>query len=121
MFPIRAKLSEHRHKYLYALVLLLGFLLPAVPIVAAFTVAGGYQVSRFPPLFCVARDPPLIYYSLVMPMNVLIAIGVTMLTLIFWVVRRVSNIELVFHTGKYWKRQRHGNKAKLSCIVVLYV
>ena len=33
----------------------------------------------------------------------LIAIGVTMLTLIFWVVRRVSNTELVLFVQSYWK------------------
>ena len=55
----------------------------------------GYGFSRFPPIICIGTDSDSVFYSLVLPLIILLAIGITIIILLFWFVHKVSKM----HSG----------------------
>ena len=66
---------------------IVGLVLPTLSVIVTFTAGNpstrGFGQMRFPPILCTSlqRDPKL--YSLVLPINILLAIGVPLLIIIF--------------------------------------
>ena len=52
----------------------------------------GYTNARFPPLVCVGSDRDAVFYSTVLPLDLALAIGCTMLLIIFLQVHRVRTL-----------------------------
>ena len=49
----------------------------------------GYSNSRFPPILCTGSDKEALFYSAVLPVNLILATGCTMLLIVFLQVHRV--------------------------------
>ena len=105
--------AARRDKYIHILCLLIGFLLPLVPIVTTmakfavdvessesprsknvtFASGGmGFGVAHFPPVYCFGVDRGATFYSFILLHDGIVAVGTTILILIFWSIHKVSNI-----------------------------
>jgi len=94
-FPFHARSFEtaHRLKYIHITMVIVGLVLPTLPIIVAFTAGNsstrGFGLTRFPPILCTSLQRDSTFYSLVLPINLLIAIGVPLLIIIFWIIHKV--------------------------------
>ena len=90
-FPFHSRYFEkiHRTRYIHATCLILGLVLPAIP-VAVISVNGGFIITRFPPIACVGKDADSTFYSVVLPLILLYGVGTSFLLVILWRIRRVS-------------------------------
>ena len=83
MFPFhKRKLDvEGRTKYIYSTMILLGLIVPCVPVAVAFG-TGGFVATNvnFP---CFGRDRRATVYSFVIAQSVLIATGISLLIIVF--------------------------------------
>ena len=99
-FPFRAQSLQAagRVKYIHITMVIVGLVLPTLPVVVAFTAgnpdARGFGLVRFPTFICTSlqRDPT--FYSLVLPVNILAAIGVPLLIIIFWIIHKVHTCQV---------------------------
>ena len=112
-FPFHARSFEvaHKIKYIHIICVLIGLLLPLVPIVISmakfamdinsneflrsknitFASGGlGYGQIRFPPVLCYGTDRNSVFYSLILLVNIILATGITFLILLFWLIHKVS-------------------------------
>ena len=94
-FPFHARSfkTTGRIKYIHITMVIVGLVLPTLPVVVAFTPGNpntsGFGLTRFPPILCTSlqRDPS--FYSLVLPINILLAIGVPLVIIVFWTIHKV--------------------------------
>ena len=112
-FPLHARSFDktRKTKYLHLICIMAGLLLPLAPVIAAmvdFTlelesntllqsrnvtfISGGlgYRQVRFPPVLCGGRNSDAVYYSSILPINVMVIIGLTELVFVFRLVYKVS-------------------------------
>jgi len=95
-FPFHARSFEtaHRVKYIHIAMVIVGLVLPTLPVIVAFTAGNpssrGFGLTRFPPILCTSLQSDPTFYSLVLPINVLLAIGVPLLIIIFWIIYKVQ-------------------------------
>lgn len=114
-FPLDAKTREAKKqiKYIHLGFGLVGLLVPIIPVITVIArfakenpgtdlVSGGlgFNIPRFPPLPCNAGDVDIIFYTSVLPSIVILAIGLTLILLIFWLLHRVSS-KLYFRGAMY--------------------
>ena len=52
----------------------------------------GYGLTRFPALLCTGTNKNVVFYSLVLPIDLALAVGCTLLLVIFWSVRKVTRV-----------------------------
>ena len=105
-FPFHSRSFQmaHRTKYVHIAAVVLCILVPFVPIVATMSQYGhgrssveaatgglGFGITRFPPLLCTGRHADTTFYSLILPILVILMIGMTILLFIFWIIHRVSH------------------------------
>ena len=114
-------------KYIHITCVIAGILLPLLPIITSmakfamdirkqnekstsqikndlFLSGGlGFTTSRFPSILCAGRDQDVIFYTVVLPINIILASGCTILINIFWSVHKVSlliiNVKINSMTG----------------------
>ena len=94
-FPFRARSfkTTGRIKYIHIAMVIVGLVLPTLPVIVTFTAGNpstrGFGLMRFPPILCTSwqRDPT--FYSLVLPINILLAIGVPLVIIVFWTIHKV--------------------------------
>lgn len=109
-FPFNARIRETRKqiKYIHATCVLIGVLVPLIPIITlmssfaekvnsdstidtTFLNGGlGFVTVRFPPLPCNGNNKVIIFYTNILPSDILLAIGITFIILIYWLVHKVS-------------------------------
>jgi len=110
VFPLHAivfKKSRNK-KFIHGTFVTIGVTLPLVPILTSvihsavefhknpnnltsFWSGGlGYGFIRFPPILCYERDRDILFYSFTLPIDVMVAIGCSMLLTIVWSLHRVS-------------------------------
>ena len=108
-FPFHSRSFEvtHRIKYIHIVCIIVGFLFPLVPIVTSmadfavdlkssnssqsFVDGGmGFTITRFPPILCTGSDRDAVFYSVVFPINLALAIGCTLLICTLWTIHKVS-------------------------------
>ena len=109
-FPFHSRSFQmaHRVKYIHIAAVALGILVPFIPIIAtmsqyahkrssveAATGGLGFGITRFPPLLCTGRHADTTFYSLILPLLVILMIGMTILLIIFWIIHRVSQYIIV--------------------------
>ena len=93
----------HRVKYIHITAVVVGILVPFVPIIATMSQYGqsrsaaeaakgglGFGITRFPPLLCTGRHGDTTFYSLILPILIILMVGITILMIIFWIIHRVS-------------------------------
>ena len=68
--------------YLHISIVLLSFIIPAVSLVVGFE-TGGYSMPRFPPTTCVAVNPDVTFYSFILPITIIIALGGSLVVYMF--------------------------------------
>ena len=115
VFPFHARTMSSKIKCIHITCVILGVLLPFVPIISSMAkfamdpsntfgnssnprsrsdlfISGGmgFKPTRFPTIVCTGSDPDVIFYSLLVPINVVLACGCTMIIIIFWSIHRVS-------------------------------
>ena len=83
----------------------MGIVLPVVPVVIMFE-TGGFSLSKFPPILCLAAEADAIFYSLILPIIILVQCGISLLILIFWIIHKVL---LVFSSVLYITRHIPSN------------
>ena len=84
---------------------LAGLLIPLVPVIALMSgyavrikssgesfISGGLGFTnvRFPPQPCNGNNKAIVFYSIILPTNLLLAIGITLTILILWIIHKVS-------------------------------
>ncbi len=90
-FPlhIRSFGKTHWLKFVHISCVTLALLAPWIPVIAAFA-TGGFTNASFPPQLCTGRDSEAAFYSLMVPIMVIMQIGVSLLIVIFWTLHKVS-------------------------------
>ena len=88
--------AEGKNKYIYSTMVLLGLILPCVPVAVTFGI-GGFVVRdvQFPPIICLARDRGTTVYSLGIAESVLIATGISLLIIVFRKAVKVHAVSIV--------------------------
>ena len=110
-FHARSYQMAHKIKYIHISCVIAGLLLPFVPIVTTladfavdiqtnaplqqrnitFLSGGlGYRQIRFPAILCSGINSDAVYYTSILPINLIVIVGLTELILLFWTVHRVS-------------------------------
>ncbi len=104
VFPYRTRALRISKKltYIHVACILVGLILPVVPVIAVMShnaveaksgamLQGrlGFGFAYFPPYLCLGIDGDVTFYSLILPNIILIQIGVTMLILTIWYVHKV--------------------------------
>lgn len=104
-FPFHSRSFQmaHRTKYVHIAAVALSILVPFIPIVATMSQYGhkrspieattgglGFGITRFPPLLCTGRHSDTTFYSLILPILVILMVGMTVLLIIFVIIHRVS-------------------------------
>ena len=130
VFPLHAiSLNKSRNKkFLHGIFVTIGLTLPAVPILTSlvhsavkfhetpsnlttFASSGlGYGFTRFPPILCYERDREVLFYSFTLPIDIMVALGCSMLLTIVWFLHRVSydiNIIVCSIILSLFPNQRH--------------
>ena len=105
-------MRSHKLKHVYIACIVAGLSSPLVPVIAAmadfsvrvktdpvltsrnvtFLSGGlGYANIRFPPTnLCSSSSGDVVYYSLALPINIVVIVGVMELILMFWKMHKVS-------------------------------
>ena len=113
VFPFHARsYSEVKLRFIHVTCVAFGLLLPLCPIIATmadfaedirkqpensplrlmFLSGGlGFRSTRFPALLCTGTNPDVVFYTLVLAGDLILAIGCTMLLVMFWSVHRIKN------------------------------
>ena len=68
--------------------------LPAV-IVSLSVEEHHYKLHRFPPTICISSGS-MWFYSVIVIIDVLVAVGVYLLIVVFWIIKRVIYINMKF-------------------------
>ena len=112
-FPFHARSfkTAHRVKYIHIGCVVAGLIIPLVPIITSmvtfavelesdeirksrnitFASGGmGYGLIRFPPILCTGRNKNAVFYALVLPINLILMYGITVLIFLFYSIHKVS-------------------------------
>ena len=92
-----------KYKCIHITVITLCILVPFIPVIATMSqnaygksaaeaVKGGlgFGIVRFPPFFCLGKNADTTFYSLILPIIVILMVGMTMLITLFWTIHKVS-------------------------------
>ena len=74
---------------------LIAIFLPCIPVAVVFG-TGGFINARFPPSLCISKSADAAFFSLVLPVSILIASGVSLLLAVFWTLHKVCEPLQVF-------------------------
>ena len=96
-FPFHARTLQtgHWNKYLHITGVLIALVLPIIPVIVSATI-GGFGMIRFPPILCTGKNADATFYSLIVPIIILLQSGITLLLIMIWIIHRVS-IMLILH------------------------
>lgn len=80
------KISE-RIRYAHIISVIVAIVVPLFP--ALINLKGGYVLTSIPSLACVGRSTEYIYYTIILPVSVILAILISLLALIVWTIFKV--------------------------------
>ena len=67
-----------------------GLLIPLPSVIVSLTVEGqGYVAIHFPPIFCAPNNSDLIFYSLIIILNIMLILGIPQLIVVAWILHKV--------------------------------
>lgn len=85
-----------------------GFLAPLPAIICAIAKQDfWYIIAHYPPILCAPRSKKFFFYSTMLPIDILIAVGLSLLILIVWLLHKVWIINYYF--GNAWARHSIGS------------
>ena len=89
MFPFhyRRLKVDGRIKYIHASTVTLGLVLPAIP--ALLLVIHGYTILPGPYEFCVSQNIHIAFFTLALPMSILLATTTSVFVILFWRILKV--------------------------------
>ena len=105
-FPLhfRSFQKTQRTNYVHLVCILLALVVPVFTVVVTIgnhanqdkgnsTVANGlgFGMTNFPPILCAGLDAKVTFYSLIMPITIFTEIGMTLMIITFWNVRKVNS------------------------------
>ena len=107
-FPFQARSFQSKgyYKYIHAVMLIVALIIPWIAVGVAFG-TGGFQLTRFPTIFCYSANTDVTFYALILPICIILAIGISMIAGIFAVL-----IKLV-------QKQKLRSGRKVSCDISL--
>ena len=90
-FPLRARSLDKSRKFKYAhlTTVITAIVLPLISAIVVGHSGHGYSLTRFPPFFCTGSDANSTFYALILPIDIGLGTGVTMLIYIFWIIHKV--------------------------------
>ena len=90
-FPFSARAAESTLyiKLVHVTVVVLAVVVPIVPVVTTLKTSG-FGLTRFPPILCTGTNADATFYSLVLPIVVLLQVGISLLIVIFWKIHKVG-------------------------------
>ena len=77
--------------------ILAGLILPAIPVIIvifASTIRGGFTITRAPPILCAGYGLHTNFWGFMFPLNILLAVGVTLMVFILRTVIKVTVCKL---------------------------
>ncbi len=112
-FPFHARsfVRENKIKYIHFTCVIVALLLPITPVITSmadfavgfkcneflqnrnitFWSSGmGYGIGRFPPILCLSTNSDVLFYSLILPIDSTLFVGITILIFLLWTIREVS-------------------------------
>ena len=89
-FPLHSRSYEkaRRIKYIHLICVILALVLPLVPVITVAS-KGGFTITRYPTFLCTGSDADATYYTIVLPIVIILGIGTTVLVLVFWKIHKV--------------------------------
>ena len=94
-FPFHSRSFKARTKYIHVIMVVIALLLPLVPAIIC-GVIGGYTMTDFPPILCVGSDADATFYSLVLPIIIILGTGTSLLVIMFWKIHMVHKLLLTY-------------------------
>ena len=94
-FHSRSFKAAHRTKYIHVIMVVIALLLPLVPAIVC-GVIGEYTMTDFPPILCVGSDADATFYSLVLPIIIILGTGTSLLVIMFWKIHMVHKLLLTY-------------------------
>ena len=98
-FPFHAKSFKTARclKYIHIPMVIVGLVLPILPGIVASTAGDptvrGFRITTFSPIRCGSLQKDIVIYSLVLPVNLIVVTGISLLIIIFWVIHKVIIIQ----------------------------
>ena len=86
-FPFHAKRFE-KHKSIHVTVVSMALIFPIILVIAGFY-TGGFVTNSHPPLLCVSRSSDAAYYTLALPISIIMATGTSLLVMVMVTVFKV--------------------------------
>ena len=95
LFPFHFKNTARRGraKYFLLVALAVGIVLPFIPFIAAQT-TGGFTYGMIIPPLCSPVELAVTYYSLVLPISIMLVLGVSMMAVVLRTIMKVSIVLL---------------------------
>ena len=86
------KLDRKQTKIILHIVEVAGalFLCSLAPVLTV--ILSEYQITRFPPLFC-NPSKEIRFYTMCLPLCIIVATGMVLAIIMFWILHKVSNID----------------------------
>ena len=63
--------------------MVLGLVLPLMTITNSL-IDGGFTITRFPPILCSPKSADAIFFTFILPIDLIIGVGTTLLIVIVW-------------------------------------
>ena len=87
-FHYRRFQAEEKLKYIHITTVLIALLLPSVP--ALLHLKEGYSVSNTPTTVCFGRSMAVTFFSLILPLSIILAITTSIFVIMFWIILKVN-------------------------------
>ena len=88
-FHFRKFKAEEKLKYIHVTTVLIALFLPTVP--ALLHLEKGYGIASSPTTICFGRSVAVTFFSLILPLSVVLAITTSVFVIIFWIIFKVQN------------------------------
>ena len=112
-FNARKRQTNRQIKYIHIACVLIGTLLPLVPIIiqmvkfardvnfdnTSFLNGGlGFSIARLPPFSCFATDRDILFYTILVPTVIMAAVGTAFILLIYWLIHKVGCMKVIIES-----------------------
>ena len=84
-------------KYIHAASTILLAIIPIIPVGAVFA-WNGFSILTYPPLFCFSTERNMIYYLLILPISINLAVGSSLLAVIIYIINKVFSLYLTLYS-----------------------
>lgn len=110
-FPFKARSirAAGRCRYVHVVMVTIGLIVPCVPVAVSFVRRGYGSVS--PTFLCTPRDGAASFYTLVLPISVFLATGISMLVIMFVGITKVASYSLI----SVWPHSLEQHRICLFC------